>query len=155
MAPWPLVLALLFASRADSPARAASDLTLTPGSLAVTSPALVVGVPTLPRTAGEPSSPACSGDVCQPRIALPGREPQFSQEGRRTDLALSMLERTQLEPVASVARVLERTGLRLNFTPRQLDAHAQDRTGWGHVLLGVRWRIDAHGVPAWLEPSPG
>jgi hypothetical protein len=93
--------------------------------------------------------------VCQPRVAVPGQDPRFSTRGRRTDLALSMLQRTHVAGVASMARLLARTGLRLDYSPARLDpARGLERNGWGEVHFGVRWRLDATNRPVWAATPP-
>jgi hypothetical protein len=154
MMPWALALVLLLGPHSDAPPLALR--TLDAASPAPHSTALAVHFEALDlvapaRAVGVLDPPACAADVCQPRVALPGHEPQLSAPGRRTELALTMLERSRLEPLAGVARLLTRTGLRVDYAPAQLDTRTTlERGGWGRVVVGVHWRIDACGRPAWL-----
>ncbi|HEU4383262.1 MAG TPA: hypothetical protein VFR85_07115 [Anaeromyxobacteraceae bacterium] len=96
--------------------------------------------------------PPCAGDVCEPQVAVPGYEPQFSIRGARTQLALQALDAVQLEPVATAAWWLAATGVRLDYTPAAMDAAANGGgEGVAHFQVLFRWRIDAFGRPAWLE----
>jgi hypothetical protein len=123
--------------------------------------AVVVPEPSFTTTpAASPLSPSwsnpppCIRDVCQPRVAIPGREPQLSLGGRRTELFLSMVDRTRIEPLARVARWLAVTGLRLDYSPSGGSGAPDDR-GWGRAELGVRWRIDALNRPVWAGRGGG
>ncbi|HSD19026.1 MAG TPA: hypothetical protein VLC54_03250 [Anaeromyxobacter sp.] len=95
--------------------------------------------------------PPCLGDVCQPRVAVPGYEPRLSTRGKRTELAAHLLDRANLEPLASISHFLVVTGLRLDVTPAALDRSTltNGSAGRGHVQLMLRWRIDAFGKPVW------
>jgi hypothetical protein len=97
------------------------------------------------------SPPPCIGDTCQPRVAVPGYEPRLSTRGKRTELAAHLLDRANLEPLASISHFLVVTGLRLDLTPAALDQSAltSGSGGKGHVQLMLRWRIDAFGKPVW------
>ncbi|HSN93205.1 MAG TPA: hypothetical protein VLS93_18390 [Anaeromyxobacteraceae bacterium] len=100
-------------------------------------------------TRGDERAPACSGEVCQPIVAVPGFEPRFSIRGKRTELTLRALEKARLEPFATVAFWLAAAGLRLDYTPPQLapGSYPVGYSGWGRVSIWLRWRIDATGVP--------
>lgn len=93
--------------------------------------------------------PPCADDVCQPRVAVPGYEPQFSIRGKRTELALRLLDRTRIEPLATVVRLMALSGIRLDYSPAQFDSGALEsgRGGWGHFQVLLRWRIAADGTP--------
>lgn len=107
-------------------------------------------LPASPRA--EASAPACSGDVCQPRVAVPGFEPKLTMRGKRTELALALLDRARVEPLATVVWVMAATGLRLDYTPAVLDEGAglsYGHGGWGHLQILLRWRIDADSAPVW------
>ena len=88
-----------------------------------------------------------------PRVAVPGYEPRFSTRGKRTELAAQLLDRANLEPLASISRFMVVTGIRLNLTPAALDQSALTGrgAGKGHVQLTLRWRIDALGKPVWAR----
>lgn len=101
---------------------------------------------------GAQAPPPCLGDFCQPQVAVPGYEPQFSKRGLRTQLTLEALDALSLEPVATVAWWLAATGVRLDYTPAALDAAANGGgVGVAHFQVLLRWRIDAWGSPAWLQ----
>ena len=97
----------------------------------------------------EAGAPACSGDVCQPIVTVPGFEPRYSPRGRRTELTLKLLEKARLEPLATAAFWFAASGLRLDYTPPQLSpgSYPPGYAGWGRASVEVRWRIDASGVP--------
>ena len=99
--------------------------------------------------AGGTGSPACFADVCQPRVAVPGHEPRYDSRGRRTELALALLDRLDAEPLAGAARTVAATGLRLDWVPPQMDRAAPGHTGFGRVTVLVRWRLDAWSGPVW------
>jgi hypothetical protein len=115
--------------------------------------AALAGPPFSARTARAEASapPPCLGDVCQPRVAVPGYEPRLSTRGKRTELAAHLLDRANLEPLASVSHFLVVTGIRLDVTPAALDRSTltNGSAGRGHVQLMLRWRIDAFGKPVW------
>jgi len=90
----------------------------------------------------------CQGDVCQPRVAVPGFEPRLSTRGKRTELFLRTLDRLGLEPFATAARYLAATGLRLDVAP-------PTRAGPAHFEVFLRLRLDAWGAPVPLFPSAG
>lgn len=94
------------------------------------------------------SAPACSGEVCQPRVAVPGFEPKLSTRGKRTELVVALLGRARVEPLASVMWALAATGLRVDFTPGSFDRGlSSGRGGWGHLQVLLRWRLDADNEP--------
>lgn len=120
---------------------------------ASSSAVLVLPAPRLaPSRAGDTdAAPPCVGDVCQPRVSVPGYEPRLSTRGKRTELAAHLLDRAHLEPLARISHFLVATGLRFDFTPAALERSTLSRHagGWGHVQLMLRWRIDAFGQPVW------
>jgi hypothetical protein len=87
-----------------------------------------------------PSAP-CAGEVCAPRVAVPGFEPRFCARGKRAEQVLGFLGRRE-GPIASAARAVSASGLRLDWTPPQL-AGATARRGFGELLLVLRFRLDA------------
>jgi hypothetical protein len=101
-------------------------------------------------------APACAGDVCQPRVAVPGYEPRYTARGKRTELALAFLDRLHAEPLATVAWWVARTGVRLDFTPPQLDPgqHPITGAGWGRFQVLVRWKLDATNAPVFAARAP-
>lgn len=94
------------------------------------------------------ATPACSGEVCQPRVAVPGFEPKLSTRGKRTELVVSLLGRARVEPLATVMWALAATGLRVDFTPGSFDRGlSSGRGGWGHLQVLLRLRLDADNEP--------
>jgi hypothetical protein len=92
------------------------------------------------------AAPPCLGDVCQPRVSVPGFEPRFSRPSR-TELALAYLDRVRLEPFATIAWALVWSGLRLDYSPPVFEGSSQAPAGWGTVFLRVKFRVDASNVP--------
>lgn len=90
-----------------------------------------------------PGAAACAGDVCQPRVAIPGRQPGL--RASRTDAVLALLSRSPLEPVSRVARFLADGNVRVDFSPAL--GHAPER-GWGHLVVSLRWQLGASSAPA-------
>lgn len=131
-----------------------------PGEAPVSAPAVWRPLPQLAlsslppeastRDAGAPP-PACSGDVCQPRVAVPGFEPRISLRGKRTELVLALLDHAHVEPLATVVWMMAATGLRLDYTPATFDPGgvSYGHGGWGHLQVLLRWRIDALNAPVW------
>jgi hypothetical protein len=97
----------------------------------------------------EVGAPACSGEVCQPIVTVPGFEPRYSSRGKRTELTLKLLEKARLEPFATAAFWFAASGLRLDYTPPQLSpgSYPPGYSGWGRASIWLRWRIDAAGTP--------
>ncbi len=108
-----------------------------------------------PAPAGRSGStpPACSGEVCQPIVSVPGFEPRLSIRGKRTELVVKLLGRARVEPLATVVWALAATGLRVDFTPASFDSGSlsSGRGGWGHLQVLLRWRLDADNGPVWPE----
>ncbi|WP_242394611.1 hypothetical protein [Anaeromyxobacter oryzisoli] len=103
------------------------------------------------RSGGVAPPPACVADLCQPRVAVPGYDPRVTIVGRRTELAVKLLDRAHLEPFASFFWFLAATGLRLDYSPPSFDGPNAGRAGWGHAQVLLRWRIDASSAPVWPE----
>jgi len=97
----------------------------------------------------EAENPACRAEFCQPRVSIPGREPQFDSRGKRTELALAALDRLQVGTVSSLARAANTAGLRVDYLPSQLDGSNGGRGGFGKLSVGLRWRLDAWHGPVW------
>lgn len=87
--------------------------------------------------------PPCLGDVCQPRVSVPGYEPRYGRS-RRTELVALALERARLEPFATIGWALVTTGIRLDYTPAAFEGPNSGARGWGVVFLRFRLRMDAH-----------
>jgi hypothetical protein len=95
------------------------------------------------------AAPACSGDTCQPIVAVPGFEPTYTIRGKRTELAMRLAARFPVEPFTSIFWWLAASGLRLEWTPPQLapGSYPPGYGGFGFVGVELRWRIDALGAP--------
>ena len=118
--------------------------------------AMTLSEPWTPTPAGRSgftSPPACSGDVCQPIVAVPGFEPRLSIRGKRTELVVKLLGRARVEPLATVMWALAATGLRVDFTPASFEpgSLSSGHGGWGHLQVLLRWRLDAANGPVWPE----
>jgi hypothetical protein len=104
----------------------------------------------------ETAPPVCSGDVCEPIVAVPGFEPSYSIRGKRTELTLKLLQRFPIEPFATVIWWLGAAGLRFDWTPPQLRPgdFPPGYTGLGEMQVELRWKIDARGVPIFPRRYP-
>jgi hypothetical protein len=96
--------------------------------------------------------PACSGDVCQPVVSVPGFEPRYGRV-HRSEAFVAILTRAHVEPIATLAWALVATGLRFDYTPVAFDGPNSGGHGWGSVFLRLRVRIDAEGRVA-IPPRP-
>jgi hypothetical protein len=101
----------------------------------------------------EETNPACRAEFCQPRVSIPGREVQFDTRGKRTEMALSAIDRLQLGTVSTVARAANTAGVRVDYLPPQLDTGSNGRGGFGKLSVGFRWRLDAWNGPVWAGAS--
>ena len=90
---------------------------------------------------------ACVADVCQPRVAIPGREQKFSMSGRRTELALTYLDRLHLEPFATVAWWLVASGVRLDYSLDQSSDPTHGKAARPRFQALLRWHLDALNRP--------
>jgi hypothetical protein len=99
------------------------------------------------------SSPACIAEFCQPRIAIPGREPEFDTAGKRTELALAVIDGMKIGVISTIARAVQTSGLQIDYRPAQLESDSNARHGFGKLNVGVRWRLDAWHGPTWLGPA--
>lgn len=107
------------------------------------------GAPLEIATAYDPNDggpPPCAGDVCQPRVEVPGYQPGF-RSVHRTELVLALLDRAHIEPLATLTWALVATGLRLDYTPPALDSDPGGHGGWGTVFVRLRLRLGADNVP--------
>ena len=88
--------------------------------------------------------PACSGDFCQPKVALPGYRPRFTARTTRAGRTLQALDAAGLEPAATLAWWFVGTGLRFERTSATMDASANGGTvGLGYFQVVMSHRIDA------------
>jgi hypothetical protein len=99
------------------------------------------------------TNPACRAEFCQPRVSIPGQEVQFDTRGKRTEMALSAIDRLQLGTVSTVARAANTAGVRVDYLPSQLDSGSNGRGGFGKLAVGFRWRLDAWNGPVWSAAS--
>ncbi len=97
------------------------------------------------------SPPPCLGDVCQPRVSVPGYAPAYTMRGARTRLTLEALDRLRIEPVSTVAWWLVTTGVRFDYTPAAVDSALSGGTGVARGQIALAWRIDAWGSPTFAE----
>ncbi len=148
MGPW-LATVLLVIQGGAQPAG-----TEMPGWAAATPPAssLATVRPVGPRPDG---GPACIGEVCQGAVSLPGANPSYDGAGRRTELALAVLDRMDLGALSAFARTAAVSGLRVDYRPPQLEALGGGKGGgYGKVKVVLRWRLDAFLVPSFADPFP-
>jgi hypothetical protein len=124
--------------------RGRSDLAL---RLAVRAPqAASDGLPLGPSAPGAGSPPpVCSGDTCQPAVALPGVQPRYSQS--REELVVSYLSRAHVEPLASIVWAFVSTGMHVDYSPPAFDPAGSGVRGWGSVMVRLRLRLDARNEP--------
>lgn len=101
----------------------------------------------------EDTNPACRAEFCQPRVSIPGREVQFDTRGKRTEMALSVIDRLQLGTVSTVARAANTAGVRVDYLPPRFDTGSNGRGGFGKLSVGFRWRLDAWHGPVWAGAS--
>jgi hypothetical protein len=92
------------------------------------------------------TSSSCVGEICAPRVTIPGRDALMVRPSR-VDLAAHYLERTNLTFLSSIARALLTTGLRLEYTPPAFTGRSSAPTTWGTLFVRVRFRVDARNVP--------
>jgi hypothetical protein len=112
---------------------------------------LVGGAPghTLEATpAGEATEPPpCIADFCQPRVDVPGFATRLGRPSR-TELAATLLDRTGIEPFATIAWIFVATGLRVDWSPPVYDAgDPAGGRGWGSLFVRLKLRIDPMNHP--------
>ena len=83
-------------------------------------------------------APACAGEVCQPRVSIPGQQAAF--RGSRSEAALAFFARCPFEPISRAARFVVDRNLRVDYYPAS--GPIPDR-GWGRLVLSLRWRLGA------------
>jgi hypothetical protein len=100
----------------------------------------------------EEGTPPCLGEICQPRVSVPGFDPAYTRP-HRSELFVLALTRAHVEPIATIAWALVSTGVRLDWTPVAMDGPNSGGHGWGSVFLRLRLRLDAANVPV-FGPRP-
>jgi hypothetical protein len=146
MGPW-LAIVLLLVPGGGQPAHPGM-----PEWAAAVPPSSIVAAlrPVGPGPAG---GPACIGEVCQGAVSLPGASPGQDLSGRRTELALAVIDRMNLGTVSSIARTAAVSGLRVDYRPPQIEALGGGKGGgYGKVKVVLRWRLDAFLVPSFSDP---
>ena len=99
---------------------------------------------------GGGENPACRAEFCQPRVSIPGREPEFDTRGKRTELALATIDGLRIGVISTVARAVNAAGVQIDYQPGLLDSQNAGRGWFGKLNVGVRWRLDAWNGPVWL-----
>ena len=92
------------------------------------------------------ATPPCLGDVCQPRVSVPGLSAPILRPSR-SELAAVYLERAHVEPLATVAWILLASGLRLDYGPPELQGPSQAPSRWGTLFVRLKLRVDADNLP--------
>jgi len=104
------------------------------------------------------SPPACIGNTCQPRVSIPvsGFETKIDVRGKGADFVATTLERMDAGLLATAARVIAVSGLRLEIQPLRGDEYLPMRSRWGMRQASVMfsWRIDAWGGPVFAFSPP-
>jgi hypothetical protein len=83
-------------------------------------------------------------------VEVPGLSIKVARPSR-TELVATLLDRTGLEPFATIAWAFVASGLRVDWSPPAYDAGdpaAARGAGWGSVFVRVRLRLDAMNRPA-------
>jgi len=103
------------------------------------------------------STPACIGNTCQPRVSIPvpGFEPRIDVRGKGAEFAASTLERMDAGVIATGARVIAVSGLRLEVQPRRGDEYLPVRSKLKarQATLMFSWRLDPWNGPL-FQASP-
>ncbi|HEU4383264.1 MAG TPA: hypothetical protein VFR85_07125 [Anaeromyxobacteraceae bacterium] len=89
--------------------------------------------------------PPCSGEFCQPQVALPGYTPRFTARTMGARKTLEVLDGLGLESAAAVGWWFAGTGLRLERTSAAMDAAANGGVGLGYFQVVMACRLDAFG----------
>jgi hypothetical protein len=99
----------------------------------------------------EASTPACIGNTCQPRVSIPvpGFEPRIDVRGKGAEFAASTLERMDAGVLATGARVIAVSGLRLEVQPKRGDEYlpARSKLKARQATLMFSWRLDPWNGP--------
>jgi len=107
---------------------------------------------------GSSYPPACMGNTCQPRVSIPvsGFETRIDVRGKGADFVASTLERMDAGVLATAARVIAVSGLRLEVQPRRGDEYLPRRSKLKarQAALMVSWRLDTWSGPLFaFSPS--
>ena len=100
---------------------------------------------------GSSSPPVCMGNTCQPRVSIPvsGFETRIDVRGKGADFVASTLERLDAGVLATAARAIAVSGLRLEVQPRRGDEYLPMRSKLKarQAALMVVWRLDSWSGP--------
>jgi hypothetical protein len=99
-------------------------------------------LPIAPAERKDDAPPACVADWCPARVEIPGQGPSAGKP-HKSELLVALLDGAGIEPVASVAWFFVVTGLRVDWTPANVDPTNATARGWGNVFVRLRLRIDA------------
>jgi hypothetical protein len=104
------------------------------------------------------STPACIGNTCQPRVSIPvpGFEPRIDVRGKGAEFAASALERMDAGLLATGARWIAASGLRLEVQPKRGDEYlpARSKLRARQATVMFSWRLDAWNGPLFaLAPA--
>jgi hypothetical protein len=100
--------------------------------------------------AGEPwRAPPCIGNTCQPRVSIPvpGFETRIDMRGTGAAVIASTLERANAGVLATVARAMATSGVRLEYQPPLGQDALPKHSNLGALSVMVRWRLDAWNGP--------
>jgi hypothetical protein len=107
---------------------------------------------------GSSSPPVCMGNTCQPRVSIPvsGFETRIDVRGKGADFVASTLERMDAGILATAARMIAVSGLRLEVQPRRGDEYLPRRSKLmaRQASMMVSWRLDSWASPQFaFSPS--
>ncbi|HEX9399293.1 MAG TPA: hypothetical protein VF912_04205 [Anaeromyxobacter sp.] len=109
---------------------------------------VAVGVSVAPSEGRDTTAPPCVADYCQSRVDVPGFQASFGK-AHKSELFVALLDRAHIEPLASIAWFFVVSGLRVDWSPANLDpSFGAGAGGWGNVFVRLRLRIDAWNRPA-------
>jgi hypothetical protein len=102
-----------------------------------------------PAASREQVAPACVPELCPARVEIPGVGIRLARPSR-TELVATLLDRTGIEPFATIAWAFVATGVRVDWSPPTYDAGdpaAVHGGGWGSLFVRLKLRIDAMNRP--------
>jgi len=107
---------------------------------------------------GSSSPPVCMGNTCPPRVSIPvpGFETRIDVRGMGANFVASTLERLDAGVLATAARGIAVSGLRLEVQPKRGDEFLPRRSKLKarQAVLMVSWRLDSWSGPLFaLAPS--